>query len=74
MIKFAKNGSDVIGRCASKPPLYKKEIVIAIGYHGWHDWYVGSTARDFGVPDEIKRLTKKIPYNDFEQLKSSWKT
>ena len=69
MIKFAKNGSDVTSAAVRVSRHYtKKEVVIAIGYHGWHDWYVGSTARDFGVPDEIKRLTKKIPYNDFEQL------
>ncbi|MBT3993445.1 MAG: aminotransferase class III-fold pyridoxal phosphate-dependent enzyme, partial [Gammaproteobacteria bacterium] len=42
--------------------------VIVCGYHGWQDWYIGSTARDLGVPQATKDLTHTFSYNDLESL------
>lgn len=64
-VRFAKNGSDAtsgairIARAATN-----REQVISCGYHGWHDWYIGSTTRAKGVPEAVRNLTHKVPYND----------
>ena len=34
------------------------------GYHGWQDWYIGSTTRHLGVPAATRKLTHKFLYND----------
>ena len=38
------------------------------GYHGWQDWYIGSTSRSLGVPQGVKDLTHKFCFNDIESL------
>ena len=38
------------------------------GYHGWQDWYIGSTARYRGVPNATRDLTHTFAYNDLESL------
>jgi glutamate-1-semialdehyde aminotransferase len=38
--------------------------VLVGGYHGWHDWYVGTTTRDFGVPPAVKELTSTFAFGD----------
>jgi len=42
--------------------------VLCSGYHGWHDWYVGTTARHDGVPSSTRALTTPFPHNDPWQL------
>lgn len=65
MVKFSKNASDV---CAASVRLARyitgRDIVLCYGYHGFHDWYVASTDRSFGIPKEIKNLTKVFDYDD----------
>ena len=72
MVRYGKNGSDAttaairLARAATG-----RERVAVCGYHGWHDWYIGSTTRDKGVPKSVRELTDKLPYNDlaaFETL------
>ena len=73
MVRFSKNGTDVtsaairIARAATG-----RDHVITCGYHGWQDWYIGSTVRNKGVPEDITRLTHTVKYNDFEQLESTF--
>jgi glutamate-1-semialdehyde aminotransferase len=38
------------------------------GYHGWHDWYIGATSRDLGVPRAVKELTGTFAYGDLDSL------
>jgi len=38
------------------------------GYHGWHDWYIGSTTRNLGVPKSTQKMTHKFVYNDIKSL------
>jgi glutamate-1-semialdehyde 2,1-aminomutase len=49
--------------------------VLCCGYHGWHDWYVGTTVRPAGVPAATRELTESFPYNDptalFDRLDAS---
>jgi glutamate-1-semialdehyde aminotransferase len=45
-----------------------RDHVLACGYHGWHDWYVGTTSRSIGVPPAVQALTGTFAYNDLDSL------
>ena len=49
-------------------------MIAVAGYHGWHDWYIGSTTRDVGVPNAVKSLTTKFSYDDLDGLKKQLDT
>jgi len=70
MVKFSKNGSDV---CASAVRLARavtnRDMIFCYGYHGFQDWYIGSTDRNAGVPKCVRALTKPFKYNDIEGLR-----
>src|SRR3990167_5456407 len=52
MVRYGKNGSDVTSAAIRLARAYTKRDRIAVcGYHGWHDWYIGSTVRNLGIPD-----------------------
>jgi glutamate-1-semialdehyde aminotransferase len=70
MVKFVKNGSDATTATIRLARAYtKKEVVACCGYHGYHDWYIGTTENDWGVPSAVKKLTKTFKYNDIVSLK-----
>ncbi|MEW6989360.1 aminotransferase class III-fold pyridoxal phosphate-dependent enzyme [Colwelliaceae bacterium 6441] len=69
MVRFGKNGSDATSAAIRLARAYTKKDHIAVcGYHGWQDWYIGSTTRDLGVPKAVKALTHKFTYNDISSL------
>jgi glutamate-1-semialdehyde 2,1-aminomutase len=69
MVRFGKNGSDATSGAIRVARAYTGRDRIAVcGYHGWHDWYIGSTARDLGIPAATKSLTHKFNFNDIESL------
>ena len=71
MVRFGKNGSDVTSGAIRLARAYtQRDHVVVCGYHGWQDWYIGSTTRDMGVPKAIKDLTHKFVYNDIHSLES----
>jgi glutamate-1-semialdehyde 2,1-aminomutase len=45
-----------------------RDHIAACGYHGWQDWYIGSTTRNLGVPKSTQELTHKFTYNDIDSL------
>jgi glutamate-1-semialdehyde 2,1-aminomutase len=65
MVRFAKNGSDATTAAirVSRAVTNRKKVVVC-GYHGWHDWYIGSTTRSKGIPQEIQNLTIRTNYGD----------
>lgn len=68
-VRFGKNGSDVTSAAIRLARAYTKRDKIALcGYHGWHDWYIGTTARDLGVPEVEKSLVSTFKFNDLESL------
>lgn len=70
MVRFGKNGSDATSAAIRIARAYtEREHVIVCGYHGWQDWYIGSTARHHGVPDAVRKLTHTFNYNDIDSLK-----
>jgi len=68
-VRFAKNGTDATSASIRIARAYTgKEHIAVCGYHGWQDWYIGSTTRDLGVPKAVKELTHKFEYNNIESL------
>jgi len=71
MVRFGKNGSDATAGSIRLARAYtKRDHVLVCGYHGWQDWYIGTTSRDLGVPQVIKDLTHKFIYNDINSLEN----
>ena len=69
MVRFGKNGSDVTtGAIRLARAHTNKDIILCSGYHGWHDWFIATTTRSKGIPDDIKKLTKKFNFNDIDQF------
>ena len=68
-VRFSKNGTDATSAAIRIARAYtNKENIAVCGYHGWQDWYIGSTTRDLGVPKSVKSLTHKFKYNNIESL------
>ncbi len=71
MVRFGKNGSDATSGAIRLARAYtQRDHVLVCGYHGWQDWYIGSTTRDMGVPKAVKDLTHKFFYNDVTSLQT----
>ncbi len=71
MVRFSKNGSDATSAAIRLARSYTgRDHILACGYHGWQDWYVGSTTRNSGVPEDVSKLTHSFKYNDIDSLKS----
>jgi glutamate-1-semialdehyde aminotransferase len=68
-VRFSKTGADVTSAAVRLARAYTgREKVVCCGYHGWHDWYIGVTDRDRGVPRASKELVTTIAYNDLESV------
>ncbi|MBN2689847.1 MAG: aminotransferase class III-fold pyridoxal phosphate-dependent enzyme [Gammaproteobacteria bacterium] len=75
MVRFGKNGSDVTSGAIRVARAYTgREHIAVCGYHGWQDWYIGSTSRDMGVPNSTKALTHRFKYNDIASLEEIFST
>jgi glutamate-1-semialdehyde 2,1-aminomutase/spore coat polysaccharide biosynthesis protein SpsF len=70
MVRFAKNGSDATAGAVRLARAYTgKDRIACCGYHGWQDWYIGSTTFNRGVPLAVQQLTQTFEYNNLETLK-----
>lgn len=71
MVRFGKNGSDATAGAVRAARAYTgRERVACSGYHGWQDWFIGSTTRNAGVPQGVRDLTHPFPYNDINALEN----
>jgi glutamate-1-semialdehyde 2,1-aminomutase len=71
MVRFSKNGTDATSAAIRLARSYTgREHIIVCGYHGWQDWFIGSTSRNKGVPKAISDLTHTFEYNNLDSLKS----
>jgi glutamate-1-semialdehyde 2,1-aminomutase len=69
MVRFGKNGSDATAGAVRLARAYtNRDQVLVCGYHGWQDWFIGSTPRNRGVPAATRALTHSFPYNDLAAL------
>jgi glutamate-1-semialdehyde 2,1-aminomutase/spore coat polysaccharide biosynthesis protein SpsF len=70
MARFGKNGSDATAGAVRLARAYTgRDLVACCGYHGWQDWYIGSTTFNRGVPNAVRELVKTFAYNDLESLR-----
>jgi glutamate-1-semialdehyde 2,1-aminomutase len=71
-VKISKTGADVCSAAVRVARAFtKREKIFCCGYHGWHDWYIGITSRNAGIPEAIQNLTYTFEYNDIESIKSA---
>ena len=69
MVRFGKNGSDATSATVRVARACTgRDHIVACGYHGWQDWYIGTTTRFLGVPQSVRALTHTMPYNDLPAL------
>ena len=70
MVKFAKNGSDAnTAALRLARAVTGRQMVLFDGaapFLAIHDWFIGHTAVDAGVPEEAKRLAQPFTFNDLE--------
>jgi len=70
-VRFAKNGTDATSGAVRVARAFTgKERVAVCGYHGWQDWYIGSTTKNLGVPKCVQNLTHTFKYNNIDSLAS----
>ena len=75
MVRFVKNGGDATTAAIRLARAYTNRDLVALsGYHGMHDWSIGATENNKGIPKEISNLTKTFEYNDIESLEELFKT
>ncbi|MFZ3263888.1 MAG: aminotransferase class III-fold pyridoxal phosphate-dependent enzyme [Terriglobales bacterium] len=68
-VRFGKNGSDATSGAVRAARAYTgRDRIACCGYHGWQDWYIGSTTRNAGVPAAVRALTHTFLYNDLPSL------
>lgn len=68
-VRYSKTGADVTSAAIRISRAYTgRNKILCCGYHGWHDWYVSTIARNAGIPDCIKDLTFTFSYNDTDSL------
>jgi glutamate-1-semialdehyde aminotransferase len=71
MVRFGKNGSDGTAAAVRLARGWTgRDVILCSGYHGWQDWYIGSTSRHRGVPQAVRDLTHQFPYNDLPTLEA----
>ena len=69
-IRISKTGADVCSAAVRVARAFTgRAQVLCCGYHGWHDWYIGTTSRAAGIPQEIRDLTATFEYNNLESFK-----
>ncbi len=68
-VRFAKNGTDATSGAIRLARAYTaRERIAVCGYHGWQDWYIGSTTKNLGVPKCVQDLTHTFNYNSIDSL------
>ncbi len=73
MIKFAKNGSIVTTAAVKLARAYTGKKLVAFPsdhpFYSYDDWFIGKTACDFGIPEEISALSVTFKSCDIDSLK-----
>ena len=71
MVRFGKNGTDATSAAIRLARAFTgRDRIIACGYHGWQDWYIGATTRSKGVPNSVQNLTTMVPFNDLNSVRN----
>lgn len=71
MVRFVKNGGDATTAAIRLARAYTgRDMVLMSGYHGMHDWSIGASENNKGVPKAVCELTKTFTYNDLDDFKA----
>ncbi|WP_068494835.1 aminotransferase class III-fold pyridoxal phosphate-dependent enzyme [Paramagnetospirillum marisnigri] len=69
-VRFGKNGTDATSAAIRLARAFTgRDRVAVCGYHGWQDWYIGSTTRNKGVPKAVQGLTHTFAYNNLDSAR-----
>lgn len=72
MVKFAKNGSDVTTAAVRLARAFTGRKLVAIAgdnpFYSVDDWFIGTTAMDAGIPEDVTRLTLMFRFGDLAGL------
>ena len=72
--RFGKHGADATSIAVRlSRAITKRDHLAFCGYHGWHDWFVGTTDLNGGVPKFNEQLAHSFSYNDIESLEKIFK-
>jgi glutamate-1-semialdehyde aminotransferase len=75
MVRFLKTGSEATSAAIRIARAYtQRDVVIACGYHGWHDWYTCTTPKDKGIPWNTKDFVHKVNFNDIDSINAILQT
>ena len=74
MVKFCKDGSDATSGAVKLARAYTGRDLIAIcadyPFFSVHDWFIGTTAMDAGIPEATRKLTVSFRYNDISSVRA----
>ena len=74
MCKFAKDGSAITTAAIKLARAHtgRDRVVLCADqpFFSVHDWFIGTTAIDAGIPQAVKDLTSTFHYNDIESLRA----
>ncbi|MBO5100714.1 MAG: aminotransferase class III-fold pyridoxal phosphate-dependent enzyme [Spirochaetaceae bacterium] len=71
MVRFVKNGGDATTAAIRLARAYTgHDLILMSGYHGMHDWSIGASENNKGVPKAVCELTKTFKYNDLADIKA----
>lgn len=69
MVRFGKTGSDATTAAVRTARAFTgRDLIACSSYHGWHDWYIGTTTRSLGVPEAVAGLTRTFDFARIETL------
>ncbi|MEZ4370296.1 MAG: aminotransferase class III-fold pyridoxal phosphate-dependent enzyme [Polyangiaceae bacterium] len=70
-VRYSKTGADVTSAAVRLARAFTgRERVLCSGYHGWHDWYIGSTSRGRGVPQSQRLEVQAFQHGNIQQLEA----
>lgn len=76
MVKFGKNGSDVVTAAVKLARAYtRRPYVLVCGSHPFfsiHDWFIGSTAMSAGTLESERPYTIKFVYGDLASVEAAF--
>lgn len=71
-VRFSKTGCDATSAAVRVARAFTgREKILCCGYHGWHDWYIGVTDRNKGIPQSTQDLTFTFNFNDIQSVENS---